>query len=413
MHFYSEYSCDETSFDKKKLWDPLKTLGIINPDPAYQCITCIGYAPSCRRRCRNPIRADNRAFITQVIDEIAYLDPQSPAVISRLREIAGPALCVRYHQNQEHTVLSKWQEAIKQVKPRVEAYEDTKPAQSTKQDIKTEPVVEDAKDLLRELRELLAELQEERRKGRQQSQEYERPENHTKNCKEEPKYEGSVLSELWRLRSEQEEREGKEKKRQEKERQEKEKQERERKEKERAEKERQEQERKARARKEEEEKKQEEKRQREREREAQNERIRQRAQKRREEEERQKAEKAQKEREEWDQLWARYQDGWKKFRSCKSREGNLRDAIPWPVKSGSYKDVRASDVREFLQTAPPKNIAVAKLMRQECLKWHPDKVNNWLQGAELSDVDRMMIDMICREVTGILDGNVEKSSKSN
>jgi len=33
------------------------------------------------------------------------------------------------------------------------------------------------------------------------------------------------------------------------------------------------------------------------------------------------------------------------------REGNVRDLIPWPVKSGLYRDVNASNVKDFLQRA--------------------------------------------------------------
>src|ERR1700691_4035579 len=94
----TRFGYDATSTQKKKLWDPSETLGIINTDPGYQRITCIGHAPSQGRRCRNPIRSDNPDFITATLSEIAYLRPDNPTVISRLRAIAGPALCVRYHQ---------------------------------------------------------------------------------------------------------------------------------------------------------------------------------------------------------------------------------------------------------------------------------------------------------------------------
>jgi hypothetical protein len=137
---------------------------------------------------------------------------------------------------------------------------------------------------------------------------------------------------------------------------------------------------------------------------AANERIRQRAQKLCEERKREKREKEQKEREEWDQLWAKYQERWAQFKASASdiRKGNIRDAIPWPVKSGSYRDVKSPNVKEFFQKAVSRDEDIVKLMRKECLKWHPDKRCTWLRDARLSDVDKMMVDMICHVVLEFL-----------
>jgi hypothetical protein len=364
------YFPDKTSSaQRKKLWNPSQTLGIINTDPGYQCITCIGYAPSKRRRCRNPIRSDNVSFITNTLNEIAYLHPDSPEVTSRLRAISGRALCVRYHQGQAESIMMQWQSSIQQLKlkPQVGEQKPSNPVQSGERD-EQKQALHELQEQLRQMREFLAQLQEERNSPRQSQ--------------------GSARS------NEQgaEKRREAERKRQE---QEKEKEARE-KEKERLEKERLDKERL------EEERKQKEKEEsKRREQAAYNERIRQRAQRVREEREREKREAERREEEEWTQAWTKYQQRWTHLRAATSIEGTLRDAIPWPVKSGLYRDVKASNVQEFFKRAVARDGNPAKLRRTECKKWHPDMMNRFLRGVQIGDADRMMIEMICRVATDL------------
>ena len=396
MVYHPQFSPRTVSTEREKLWNPSTTLGIINPD--YDCLTCIGYAPSQGRRCRNPIRADNRALITRTLDEIAYLPPDSPAVMSRLRAIAGPALCVRYHQGQAGTVVMQWQRKIQLLKPQIG---ERKPAKSVQSSRLQEPVrdrrVENLKDQLKEMEEAMAKLREEIDNQRHQGQECEGPkERAAKDCQEDERKQ-------WRSAERNREARRKESERLEKERLEKERLEKERLEKERLEKERLAKEK----------REKEEKQRREREEAAAKERIRQRAQKLREERERKKREKEQKEREEWDQLWAQYQERWVQFKASASdiREGDLRDGIPWPVKSGSYRDVKDSNVKEFFHNTVSRDGDMVKLVRKECLKWHPDRRRTWLRDGRLSDVDKMMVDMICRVVTELLNGSAGRSSE--
>jgi flagellar biosynthesis GTPase FlhF len=93
-----------------KIWDPIETLNIINPDRG--CLTCVGYAPSCRRRCRNPVNAGNRTSAFAVLDEMAYLEPESDKVYDLLYELAGYTLCLSYHQNQVGSMAKKWERQI-------------------------------------------------------------------------------------------------------------------------------------------------------------------------------------------------------------------------------------------------------------------------------------------------------------
>jgi len=49
--------------------------------------------------------------------------------------------------------------------------------------------------------------------------------------------------------------------------------------------------------------------------------------------------------------------------------------------------------------APPRDANMANLMKRECLKWHPDKVGRWPGVARLTDVDLIMVGMVCRVMT--------------
>jgi hypothetical protein len=249
--------------------------------------------------------------------------------------------------------------------------------------------MDDIREQLREMRELLAKMLEEASGQRYQDQGYDRGKEVVVKDRQE--------EERRCRRNEEREREAR---RQERERLEEERREKERLERERLEEERLEKESKER----------EEKERREREAAEENERIRQRAQKRREESEREKRQKAKKVREEWDQQWTSYQERWVHFGDTASRESNIRDAIPWPVKSGLYRDVNASNVKEFLQKAVPVDANMAKLMRKECLKWHPDRISQFNRDSQLTGTDRMMLDMICRVVTDLISACAGKSA---
>jgi hypothetical protein len=55
----------------------------------------------------------------------------------------------------------------------------------------------------------------------------------------------------------------------------------------------------------------------------------------------------------------------------------LQDIIPWPVKSGDWKDLSTSAIEEFFRNAPPQTDGVEKmflLLKMECLIWHTDRI---------------------------------------
>jgi hypothetical protein len=142
-----------------------------------------------------------------------------------------------------------------------------------------------------------------------------------------------------------------------------------------------------------------------------NERIRQRAQKIREEKERVKREAERRAEEEWEESWNRYQERWALFRSSTEREGVVKDVVPWPVKSGLYADVKASNVEAFLKRAVKRDANPSRLLRKELSKWHPHIVAHVLGGLVLTDAERMVIDLICRVLTGLMDAVNGKRSE--
>ena len=436
MAIHSTTSYAKTPSTPIRKWNPSKVLGIVNTDPGYQGITCIGYAPSQRRRCRNPIRVDNRCCIEETLDEISYLHPGSQAVVARLREIAGLALCVRYHQSQQDAVLRGWVEKMKELNVGEERSNIKSRKTKVKQEIDSD---DDTKDLDNELREakemvasmkkMLAELQAERlasqMKSRKKSYKQRLQEESDEEETDEEETDEETDEETEEEEREREERERRERRRQERKRQEKKREKRERKDKEREDKERedkeredkerrrQEREKKAREQREREEKEREEQqKQRATEQAARNERIRQRAQKVQEEREREKREKAQQERATWDRLWTDYQVRWESFTACKSRrEGDLGDVIPWPVEGGLKERVDTVAVKKFMEMARPRDASVEKVMRNESRKWHPDAVKRWLGDAKLAQADQERVDLICRVVTDLLNGAAGRASE--
>ncbi|PVH79924.1 hypothetical protein DL98DRAFT_515809 [Cadophora sp. DSE1049] len=456
-----------SSRSSQKLWDPTKTLGIINTDPGYEGITCVGYAPSQRRRCRKPINKFNRGVITDTLEEISYLQPNDPTVLSRLKNIAGTALCIQFHQSQASDVLSQWRSKLPKVQ-KIDCGTKTRTSAGRARN----QTWKDLQEQLRKLTELMEEFEEnmqgkqcesssdeeseeetseqdssdytsdEESGGDSSTREYQKKENERKE---------KERLQRDRLDKERKEREARERRetykeqdrRREQERATKAKEERERKEREvkeareaeqaaesernrrrraaeeraekaareRREREEQEKERIERERVEKERKDQEDaKRKRDAENAASNERIRQRARERAEKAAREKREKEEREQAEWDQAWVKYQDKWAKFRVSSSGDVDLREAIPWPVKSGLLRDVAFSNVKTFLENSLPKGTDRAKLLRKECQKWHPDSVCRWSRASEMTDSYRMSTDMICKVVTDMLNVSSGRSS---
>jgi chromosome segregation ATPase len=99
-----------TKSEHTKFWDPVDVLQMINPD--RNGLTCVGYAPSCRRRCRNPINANNRNTAFGILDELSYINPEVTNIRSKLSTLAKTTLCLAYHQNQVDRMVKSWMNTI-------------------------------------------------------------------------------------------------------------------------------------------------------------------------------------------------------------------------------------------------------------------------------------------------------------
>jgi hypothetical protein len=87
-------------------WDPMHVLSLMNP--AILAITCVGYAPWCRRRCRNPIAARNISSAKVVMRQLVRPGLSDDDVKNLLFELAEYLLCRRYHQDQAGVVSDGW-----------------------------------------------------------------------------------------------------------------------------------------------------------------------------------------------------------------------------------------------------------------------------------------------------------------
>lgn len=90
-------------------WIPTEVLQF---DPNYSGFTCMGFAPSKGRRCRNPIACANRQGAAKILLEMSGLHPQSQRVDCLLEELASRLLCRRWHQDQAAGITRQWQDDI-------------------------------------------------------------------------------------------------------------------------------------------------------------------------------------------------------------------------------------------------------------------------------------------------------------
>jgi hypothetical protein len=87
-------------------WDPIELLSLMNP--AKLAITCVGYTPSFRRRCRNAIAAHNIQSAKAVMRDLVRSGLSDAEVKNLLCELAEYTLCRRYHQSQATAVSGGW-----------------------------------------------------------------------------------------------------------------------------------------------------------------------------------------------------------------------------------------------------------------------------------------------------------------
>lgn len=87
-------------------------LNLVNPDT--KTFTCVGNAPSQRRRCRNHIAGSNQSIADDIVRNLPRMSQNRSELRRELHELAERALCRRNHQNQASEVAQDWYKAIVQ-----------------------------------------------------------------------------------------------------------------------------------------------------------------------------------------------------------------------------------------------------------------------------------------------------------
>ena len=103
------------------------------------------------------------------------------------------------------------------------------------------------------------------------------------------------------------------------------------------------------------------------------------------EKQRQQREQATRERinREWAESWTRYERDWEKMKRVDTTSLNedVRESVPWPVKTGKWQDVNETNVRVFLRQGPGDVAGNAKkfrsMLRRQALRWHEDKLKQF------------------------------------
>ena len=90
-------------------WAPAEVLHL---DPYSFGFTCIGYAKTQGRRCRNHIADANLQESAKLLLEMSRIDPYSQRLDSELEELASRLLCRRWHQVQAGEIKRQWHRHI-------------------------------------------------------------------------------------------------------------------------------------------------------------------------------------------------------------------------------------------------------------------------------------------------------------
>ena len=422
-------------------WDPMEVLSLLNPTKL--AITCVDYAPSCRRRCRNPIAAQNISSAKVVMRELVRPGLSDDEVKNLLFELAEYLLCRRDHhyQNQATVVSDGWWRLVQAHLEREEeggsdtsdggddddgsgsesdsdSDSDSDDGRSGRRNRDNENTPLPAEDFLltlerlqREFDELLQRQRQHLLRGNASTVPAIRSQQP---CTTEARQNDDSLRQ--RLAEQKAEREADQLRREEAyllaQREREEARERSRRATAEAEKARREEAQRQAAR---------EKAQRE----AEAERLRQEEEAaeaearrlRQEEEEAAAAEKARQERQRqdegrqrqaraqaWDDAWLRYEQAWSEISSTgKPSELDVRMSSIWPTKTGSYASCSESDVKLFFISQPGS--VSRNVIRRQVLRWHPDRAARLFGHVkDESQLRELMkaVTMISRVVIGIM-----------
>lgn len=96
-----------------------------------------------------------------------------------------------------------------------------------------------------------------------------------------------------------------------------------------------------------------------------------------------------KSRKAWSDRWIAYTTKWERLAQENATTNVAIASIPWPVESGKRKDIELKEVERFFLYAPtagqPTESQLAKVLKQERVRWHPDKIQQKLGGQDVDD----------------------------
>lgn len=100
-----------------------------------------------------------------------------------------------------------------------------------------------------------------------------------------------------------------------------------------------------------------------------------------------------KEAKRWQQAWDTYKKKWEDLKGSteKLQGSELANAIPWPVTTGSLKDVERDSIEDFFRNCPlGEGETRTGLLKAERFRWHPDKIQHRF-GGENVDVETLKL----------------------
>ncbi|RAL60596.1 hypothetical protein DID88_009791 [Monilinia fructigena] len=89
----------------------------------------------------------------------------------------------------------------------------------------------------------------------------------------------------------------------------------------------------------------------------------------------------------WATKWNNYIKGWEDVAKKSSKVSVA--SIPWPVESGSRKDIKPEEIRRFFLYAPssgqPTESQLTATLKVERVRWHPDKIQQKMGGQDIDE----------------------------
>ncbi|ESZ90321.1 hypothetical protein SBOR_9291 [Sclerotinia borealis F-4128] len=105
----------------------------------------------------------------------------------------------------------------------------------------------------------------------------------------------------------------------------------------------------------------------------------------------------------WAAKWDNYIKKWEELGKNSSKVAIA--SIPWPVESGSRKDVKLEEIRRFFLYAPssgqPTESHITKTLKLERVRWHPDKIQQKLGGQDVDEGVMQAVTAVFQIVDGM------------